>query len=356
MYAYLRICLVVFIAGYPILVRHQLEDLKVWYVTPFLLAAGLLAFVEYRYDREKEAQSKKDLTEARAKLEETQHRIEHLRERGLSMAHLMSRVLPTMLKIEKAVEGVRDQVEEKDENKKRERASAEETRQFVGQSLALSDEVMIELLKAVAEEVRAYWSLPADSVNSNLMVAHRVQECGPTELARLKEVRGLKGREFLEFRREPESYQYMLELVFWGTPDPEVPVLVLPVEGPDPRDASDSWRDHLIPGAPTALARHGDVVVDNTTEIQKDTPPKLEQHVKDNIVKYFQDKSVRSFMCMVLVDGKEPIGVLNIESKSPEICGPAHSEVNNITRSIDHYRFCLVQLIQGQRRLRALKV
>jgi len=354
-YEVLRVCLVIAIAAFPIAVRHQLEALNWWYVSPFLALTGILAVVEFLYDREKVKTSKKELDDARNALDETKHRMEHLRERGLSMAHLMGKLLPTMLRIEKTIEGVHDQVEENDEAKRRDKATPAEIRQFVRVAIDLSDQVILDLLKAVAEEVRAYWAKPADSVNSNLMVAHRVKECEPAEMARLKGLPGLKGREFLEFRRGPESYEHLLELTHWGTPDPAVPSLVLPVEGPDSGDvSSDGWREHLIPGAPTALALQTDVVVDDTIGIEKDFPSKLDQHVKDSIVKYFHGKAVRSFMCMVILDGALPIGVLNIEATWPQICGPLGKETSNLTKSIDHYRFCLLQLISGQRRLEKL--
>lgn len=105
---------------------------------------------------------------------------------------------------------------------------------------------MTQVLRALSKDVSVYVAEKPDaSVNTNLMVAHRVSGASGADFDKLAEA-----AVFLGFKRPLASYAYALELTLWDRPETDVPPLVLPVE--DPQIPAGNKR--LLPGAPAAIA------------------------------------------------------------------------------------------------------
>jgi hypothetical protein len=101
---------------------------------------------------------------------------------------------------------------------------------------------MTQILRALSKDVGVYFD--DESINTNLMVAHRVSNSKPELLAKLS-----SATMFLVYRRQLSDYADALELILWGRAEKEIPPLVLPVE--DPREEKGKRR--LLPGAPTSI-------------------------------------------------------------------------------------------------------
>ncbi len=337
MYAFLRIIVALLFAIFPLIFGSKLNALEWSYVLPFAALAAGVAVTEVLYDRDEAAKDKKKLKEAEDELRVVSHRLDRQRERGLSMARLMQVMIPPTIKLEK----LRDVIEEL---KKQGKADPTEIHGFLQGGLAIANAVIVEILKAVAEEVRAFWDAEADSVKTNLMLAYKIRGC-PSDL--LERLRGIT--KFMGAGRELESYHYVMELALWGVPDPEIPAVAVPVDNA----ANGMLKLQLIPGAPTALALLTDQVVPDTKEILSLAARELASNVQLELTAYFEGKKIRSFACLVLREKEYPIGVLNIQWTSTDILGQGNKDEDTIIKSIEQYRYCLEQLIGNQHRLQA---
>jgi hypothetical protein len=331
-YAILRVVLIVVLAATPFYAGNELETHNWRWMAPFLVVTGVLAVVEILEAKD----ARTELDQARKELEVVRHRLNRQRERGSSMSRLMGVVIPPLIKLEKLTEMVA-------ELKKQGKSSPAEIDELVKAGIESADAHIKQLLVAVEEEVRAFWDLPENSIKSNLMIAYRISACSPDALTRLSDI-----VDFCGFGRELKNYHTVLELTIWGTPDPQIPPLAIPVEDP----TVEGSEKRLIPGAPMAFALKEDTVVHDTQKILSFVPEKLDQQVRDRLVEYFSGKRVRSFVCLTLKEDARPIGVLNIQSDRINICGPEGEEKGTITKGVEHYRLCLEQLIASQRKLR----
>jgi hypothetical protein len=337
LYAILRIVAALLFAVFPLVFGSKLSALDAKYVLPFAFLAAAVAGTEVLYDRDEAAKDKQKLKEAENELRVVSHRLDRQRERGLSMARLMQVMIPPTVKLEK----LRDVIEEL---KRQGKANAMEIDGFLHKGLEVSNEVIREILKAVAIEVRAYWDAEADSVKSNIMLAYKTKGCPSDLFERLRRI-----TKFIGAGRELENYNYVLELTMWGVPDPEIPALAVPVDNA----ANQDLKKQLIPGAPMAFALDADQAVPDTKNILSLAASELASNVQQELTEYFKGKKVRSFACLVLREKEQPFGILNIQSTFPDVLGRENKDAETIIKSIEQYRYCLEQLIGGQRRLQA---
>jgi hypothetical protein len=336
MYAFLRVLLIVILAAFPLFAGKELEGHNWKWAGPFLGLTGLLAVIEILFDRREAKDATAKLDNAKRELETLQKRLDHQKKFGLSMQRLIDVMLPATnnLDLFTAMVG---------ELKTKGQAGEDEIRQLVEDGVETTNNSIRKILVGAEQEIRAYWSWNEDSVKCNLMVAHRVKDCSPEVVEDLKQK-----AHFLGYGRELGNYHTVLELTLWGTPDPQIPPIAIPVEDPT-RPGSEDW---LIPGAPQAFALKEDTVVSDTAKISELFPKELDHQTRQQIVDYFRGKRLRSFVCLVLQEGAQPIGVLTIQSDNVDICGPGGRDKGTIAMSMAHYRFCLQQLIAGQQKLR----
>ncbi len=339
MLSWLRIVLAILTGIFPVIFGHKIEDLNPAYAISFGVLLGALALVEIRFDHQEADKAEAARQAAFKKIHAVELRLRSQRERGINIAGLMRDMIPFGIKIAK--------LEEYLGALKKEGKSKEEITKYLDSGLALIKSVIEQMLKATADEIRAYWEGKADSVRANLMIAHETSTCAPEELQRLKQI-----TKFLGFGRDLDSYQYILELVAWGYSDPEVPpALALPVEDPSQPEG----KRRLLPGAPLAFALDDDFVIQNTrkiSELAKTVSPDLDTDVLKNLQDYFGSKRMQSFACLVLHMEKSKVAVLNVQSNETEIFGPENADKETMTKSIEHYRYCLEYLISSQQRLK----
>ncbi len=210
---------------------------------------------------------------------------------------------------------------------------------------------MTQILRALSKDISVYVDDKPDvSVNTNLMIAHKVDGSPTAQLEKL-----IPSTIFLGFKRQLPSYAYALELILWGREETAIPPLVLPVE--DPQIAAGKKR--LLPGAPAAFALNQDRFIPDTRKIKaylRSDPEgpgsDLDQDVLQKVDEYFGSKQFRSFMSLVLRDPttEKPFGVLNIQSDEPERFRPG-DDMETLIKSLEHYWFALQYLLSGQRKL-----
>ena len=211
---------------------------------------------------------------------------------------------------------------------------------------------MTQILRALSKDISVYVGEKSNAdINTNLMIAHRVAKCSSDQLDHLA-----AAAKFMGYRRSLAGYSHALELILWGREEADIPPLVLPVE--DPREEAGKRR--LLPGAAAAFALNEDRFVPDTRRMREYTQSDpsgvgadLDPDVLHRVDEYFRSKSFRSFASLVLRDPAEdkPIGVLNIQSNEPERFSPHDIDMKTLIKTLEHYRFCLQYLLNGQRKL-----
>jgi hypothetical protein len=78
----------------------------------------------------------------------------------------------------------------------------------------------------------------------------------------------------------------------------------------------------------------------------------LDSDVLKDLEAYFRSKRFRSFASLVLRDPgtEKPVGVLNIQSDQPERFRTGN-DMETLIKSLEHYRFSLQYVLNGQRKL-----
>jgi hypothetical protein len=313
-----RIPIVVIATAFPVVFARHIEAHELEYILGFVLLVALGAAVEVFYDRE-----------AASELEGARRRLQFQKARGLAMARLLALLSPVM-----GVLGIKSSlsVAQKEAAKKK------------------LDESIIEVLKAVCEEVWTYWNGYGGTdppFKGSVMLAHRIKGCDPATLAGLSRV-----VEFLGHGRELDSYEHVLEVIQWSDTNPQFKPINIPVE----EDTLDGKR-WLLPGAPTAFALGEDVVISDTHDLQKHSGADLDQRLLQKERDYFDSKRIRSMACLVLHEASDKkqnqnrMGVLNIHSEKVNLLGTTKQEQLTIIQSLEHYRVALEYLLDGQRQL-----
>ena len=215
---------------------------------------------------------------------------------------------------------------------------------------------MTQILRALTQDVSVYVDEKPDvSVNTNLMIAHKTEASAPAQLQKLT-----ASTIFLGYQRGLNTYAYALELMLWDRPEADVPALVLPVE--DPQVFAGKRR--LLPGAPEAFALNQDRIIPDTRKIRDylladpgGPGSELDEDVLKQMDEYFGSKQFRSFASLVLRDPTtaKPLGVLNIQSNEAERFKPG-DEMETLIKSLEHYRFSLQYLLNGQRKLLGIEL
>jgi hypothetical protein len=313
------ILLAVGAAIFPTLFPHELENHR-W---PFVAVSAGLAIAAIWWQREY------DSREAR-KAGRLSHKLELQESRSATLAWMIKILVDAILIIELEHNW-----------------TAEEKQKAVDKLNA----AMTQILRALSKDISVYVDEKPDvSVNTNLMVAHRIDGSSPSLLDDL-------GRStlFLGYQRRLSGYTWALQLILWGREEADIPPLVLPVE--DPRN--DAGKRRLLPGGPAALALGKDRLVPDTHKIREyvhsdpdGVGSALDPDVLIRVDEYFRSKQFRSFASLVLRDpaAEKPIGVLNIQSDEPERFRPG-VEMETLIKSLEHYRFSLQYLLNGQRKL-----
>lgn len=319
MYRPLLVVLSVCAATFPTLFPEQLQKHNLRFVA---LSAGLAAAAiswQLIYES-REARKAKELS----------HKLELQKSRSLTLTSMIKILTDPIILIEQDQHWTPEQ------------------RQKAVQKL---NEAMTQILRALSKDVSVYVDEKGDpSINTNLMVAHAIANSTPELLEKLS-----KAAVFLGFGRQLSSYAHGLELFLWGREESDIPPLVLPVE--DPRVGE--GRRRLLPGAPTAFALDEDRFIPDTHRIREylesdssSIGSDLGPDVLKNVEAYFVSKQFRSFASLVLRDpvSDKRIGVLNIQSDHPGRFRTGN-DMKTLIESLEHYRFSLQYLLNGQRKL-----
>jgi len=133
----------------------------------------------------------------------------------------------------------------------------------------------------------------------------------------------------LLFTERPETVSRCLELAIYDSG-------VVPANFSLPLVDRPGAHQHVLPGAPAALAYSKAVVVDDTRdlEIAKEIPEAVRKQIKE----YFKLQEFRSFASLPVVAGGRPVGVLNVESTEIEVFGSTIEQQNAI--SLRMFPFC----------------
>jgi hypothetical protein len=302
-----RILLAALVAILPFFYAHELELRKWWAIVGLFLIAGTIAFLEI-YSEVRGA----------AELERMRSRLEFQKARGLAMKKIIELLKPTILIIESLPQLTADQKS----------AAASTIRS-----------AWVVILQGVCEEVRAYYREAEPQVlNSSLMLAYEAKSCPAQVADRVM---------FKEFGRGLESYKSVLDVVEWAYPDPQFRPIALPVE-----DASNpGGRSRLLPGAPTALALGTDQTNPDLEAPEPYAAPDLDKDVLRDQREYFETHGIRSMANLVLSSQSGPIGILNVHSKTANMFASENKDGDVLIKSIEHYRYCLQYLVEGQRKL-----
>lgn len=314
----LRIILATCVAVSPFFFGKELEAHSTRYVAAFVAAVALLAAVEIIYERRTSAEHELQRQRAAEEIRRMQQRLELQKARGLALSQLLELMRPLILLAEAPV------------------AFSSEQRKSGLQQFSVAART---ILQGVCGEVRGFYGIQDRSrVNASLMRAYRTDNC-PADVA--------KRVQFLGFRRELPSYKYVLDVTAWAEDDPRFPPISIPVEDPDDDDS----KDHLLPGAPKAFALGQHQVLSNLDimSLPGHAGSEVERKVLEAQAEYFHSKGIRS-MASLVVGHQTPVGVLNIQSEEADLFG---ADASVLLGNIDHYRYCLQYVLNGQRQLEA---
>lgn len=342
-YRLTQVLLLAAVTVFPVLFADRFERHEWGYIVGFVCLALAMAVMEVIYDR----QSAHELEQAHARqiaaaevnharhiaeIEMKSQRLAAQTRRGTSMSNLMKLILPTATQVEQLT-GIARQLKQQ---------NSPDLPDILNRGNAAVADVISNILKAVSEEVRAYWDAADGDVNSCLMIGRELHNCSRVQMDQLQ-----ARAHFLGYGRVLASYKAALELVSWAARDLEVPELVLPVDDPS------EWagRTHLLPGAPQAYALGQDEVIADTARIESYCPPGLEPDLRAELRTYFEKKRFRSFMSVVLHDGGPPLGVLNVQFNKVNIGGAADADKEILLQSLAHFRASLGYLLGKQRTL-----
>jgi len=125
----------------------------------------------------------------------------------------------------------------------------------------------------------------------------------------------------------PENYDHFLALKDYAFPD-GMENFILPI---------DDSNDALLAGAPEAFVKNRTSVIDNTAEI------KFARNTARHVVKaqkaYFKRKGFKSFASLVILgEGGNPLGIVNIECNQRFIFGKTEEEKNEVSTLL--HPFC----------------
>jgi hypothetical protein len=321
-----RIPIVVIATAFPVVFAKRIESLEIKYIVGFILLVAIGAVVEVLFDRE----AASELERRTAELEATRRRLQIQKARGLTMARLLGLISPLMAILA------------------RKSLLTPAEREAAARKL---DAPIVEVLKAVCEDVWTYWygyGSTEPPFKGSVMVAYRIGDCDKTILLELS-----KRIKFLGFGRDLDSYAHALDVVQWSDTNPQFVPIAIPVED----ENSPEGIKRLLPGAPTAFARGEDVVVSDTHNLREHAGSDVEVDLLRKEQEYFDSKRIRSMACLLLHEASDKkqnqnrIGVLNIHSEKVDILGTTKQEQLTILQSLEHYRVALEYLLDGQRQL-----
>lgn len=321
-----RIPIVVIATAFPVVFAKHIESHEIEYIVGFVLLVATASVVEVLYDREAALELERKTSE----LESTRRRLQIQKARGLTMGRLIGLLSPLMAIL--ARKASLTPVEREGAAKK-------------------LDESIVEVLKAVCEDVWTYWNGYGSTeppFKGSVMVAHKIKNCDPATLAELS-----KRARFLGFGRDLDSYAHALDVVQWSDTNPQFVPIAIPVED----ENSPGGKKRLLPGAPTAFALGEDIVISDTSDLQEHSGPDLGQDLLREEQEYFDSKKIRSMACLILHEIPEKkqnqnrMGVLNIHSEKVDILGTTKQEQLTIVQSLEQYRVALEYLLDGQRQL-----
>ncbi len=313
----IRILLAAMLAVFPFFYAHELELRKSWAILSLFVIAALIASLEVY----SEVRSAAELKRGAAELDRLRSRLEFQKARGLTMKKIIELLKPIILIIENLSQLTPEQKS----------TTATKIR-----------EVWVQVLQAVCEEIRAYFREKEPQVlNSSLMLAYDAKSCPKEVVSRLK---------FLEFGRGLDSYGSVLDVIDWAYSDTQFKPIALPVED----DQKSGGKSRLLPGAPTALALGVDQEIPDLEKLEKFAGPDLDKEVLQSQREYFSTHGIRSMASLVLSSQTGPIGILNVHSKTVNMFGSEKKDGEILIKSIEHYRYCLEYLVEGQRKLQGL--
>ena len=314
-----RIPLVAAATVFPVVCAKQIEDQKPKFLLGFVGLVLLAVVIEMVYD-----------IVIKGELEKDSGRLQLQRVRGLATARLLELLAPLFGLVETQASLDR-------EGKKTAADTAENT--------------VKEILTAVGTEVSRYWNPSGEGKNPavkvSVMRSYEVATTPPEMLETLKQ-----RVKFMTFKRNLESYKYVLDVELWNERDPLFSAIAVPVE-----DVADG-KNMLLPAAPTAFAMGRDEIICDTHKAKNQAGSDLEPSVLHEQVEYFKSKGIRSIGCLILREPRDKrrkqenlTGILNIHSGQTNVLGKDVHEQALIIGSLEHYRAALEYLLDIQRQL-----
>jgi hypothetical protein len=163
-------------------------------------------------------------------------------------------------------------------------------------------------------------------VHASLMIA----EAPPSSRAEVR---------FLHRGRLVETYQAVLIVDAYSSSNLPLPYMRLPVD----------QGQHVLPGAPAAYARSNVLCIDDTLNIDWSEHQGIDEILRGDVQAYFREQKdvLRTMICIALRRGPEVLGVLNIDSPTPELFRDSAKHVADI---VEPYLALLLPLVDHRRK------